>query len=82
MIKLLHHVKESGIIGGEMIYEIYQWLLDNIKSIIDNPGKLLNIDDMKSSSNFEIIEARKSKMKLNKKPRGIIDQRRTIGVIG
>lgn len=67
MIKLLHHVKESGIIGGEMIYEIYQWLLDNIKSIIDNPGKLLNIDDMKSSSNFEIIEARKSKMKLNKK---------------
>ncbi|KAL3238197.1 RNA helicase RNJ42_00530 [Nakaseomyces bracarensis] len=68
LIKLLHYIKENQLVGSEMVYQIYEWLQENIENIIDNPGKLLSIEDMKSnrakkSNEDRIINSKKKDRK-------------------
>lgn len=58
LIKLLHYIKDNQLVGGEMIFQIYEWLQENIEKIIENPGKLLNIEDMESDRSKQLNRER------------------------
>lgn len=40
--KLLEYIQDSNLLGDMLVYHIYEWLVDNTKQIIDNPGPLLS----------------------------------------
>ena len=39
--KLLQYLKANGLLGDMCIFNIYEWLQENLSKIIDNPGPLL-----------------------------------------
>lgn len=41
--RLLEHVAESSLLGDMLVYHMFEWLQENISSIIDNPGRLLQV---------------------------------------
>ncbi|CAI4047103.1 RNA helicase SKDI_12G4430 [Saccharomyces kudriavzevii IFO 1802] len=49
LTKLLHYLKEANLIGDMLVYHIYEWLKDNISTIIDNPGPLVSESDLKGT---------------------------------
>ncbi|CAL9729232.1 putative ATP-dependent RNA helicase YLR419W [Monosporozyma unispora] len=46
MTKLLDYIIENSFVGDMMVYTIFEWLQDNIKNIINNPGPLLSEKDI------------------------------------
>lgn len=66
MTKLLHYIIENSFIGDMMIYTIFEWLQDNIKNIINNPGSLLSEDDVSKFRVASKDDLIKSNKKFNK----------------
>ncbi|EJS42628.1 YLR419W [Saccharomyces arboricola H-6] len=60
--KLLHYLQEGNLIGDMLAYHIYEWLKENISTIIDNPGPLISESDWKDATNQKNM----SKNKANK----------------
>ncbi|QLL32381.1 hypothetical protein HG536_0C05500 [Torulaspora globosa] len=42
LCKLLESIYESNLLGDMLVYHVYEWLQDNMKRIIENPGPLLS----------------------------------------
>lgn len=69
--KLLEYVHESNLLGDMLVYHIYEWLQDNMKRIIENPGPLLSEKALQRSLiNNSGIPTSDSKAQKNGRSRG------------
>ncbi|SMN22703.1 similar to Saccharomyces cerevisiae YLR419W Putative helicase with limited sequence similarity to human Rb protein [Maudiozyma saulgeensis] len=72
LTQLLTHIKQSGMLGDMLIYNIMEWLDDNVENIINNPGALLTAEDIAKSSQTnltDLISSKNGKPKNNKSRR-------------
>lgn len=64
MTKLLSYILEHNLLGDMLIFNIFEWLQENIRDIINNPGLLLSEDDIdmfkKSNNNSSSMGNKKS----------------------
>ncbi|AET40867.1 RNA helicase Ecym_7009 [Eremothecium cymbalariae DBVPG len=44
LYRLLHYISVSGLLGDMLVFHIFEWLQENLSSIIENPGPLLPLD--------------------------------------
>ncbi|CCK69064.1 RNA helicase KNAG_0B06360 [Huiozyma naganishii CBS 8797] len=65
--KLVNYLVEGNLIGDMLVYNIIEWLEDNIQNIIDNPGSLLSQNDLATSSHSDTIRGNHAKSVYNKK---------------
>ncbi|CCE61870.1 hypothetical protein TPHA_0B01980 [Tetrapisispora phaffii CBS 4417] len=49
ILKLLHYIQTMELLNDMMLYNIYEWLVDNVPKIIENPGSLLSDGDLEKS---------------------------------
>ncbi|QLQ79902.1 hypothetical protein HG537_0C05500 [Torulaspora globosa] len=63
--KLLENIYESNLVGDMLIYHVYEWLQDNMKRIIENPGPLISEKALQRSlinkNNKSMIDAKDQK---------------------
>lgn len=50
---LLQYVAVSNLLGDMLVFDVYLWLQDHLKEIIENPGALLSEAELLASSNVE-----------------------------
>lgn len=51
LVKLLMHISESNLLGDMIVFHVFEWLQENVKQIIENPGALLSDRELHASSN-------------------------------
>lgn len=56
LIQLLNYIQHSHMLGDMIIYNIMEWLDENIEKIINNPGALLTEEDIERSSHTNLRE--------------------------
>ncbi|KAG0672362.1 hypothetical protein C6P45_003046 [Maudiozyma exigua] len=56
LIQLLNYIQHSHMLGDMIIYNIMEWLDENIEKIINNPGALLTEEDIQRSSHTNLRE--------------------------
>lgn len=42
LVKLLQYISESKLLGDMLVFHVYEWLQENVKQLIENPGPLLS----------------------------------------
>ncbi|CCH62145.1 hypothetical protein TBLA_0G02030 [Henningerozyma blattae CBS 6284] len=52
--KLLQYINDMSLLGNPLIYDIFEWLQDNVEKIIKNPGPLLPDESVHHSSNIQL----------------------------
>ncbi|CCF56013.1 hypothetical protein KAFR_0A05780 [Kazachstania africana CBS 2517] len=66
--KLLLHIKELSLLGDMFVFHIYEWLQENFKKVIDNPGPLVigtstastGLDDVANTSTQQSTKKNKT----------------------
>ncbi|CAB4256187.1 similar to Saccharomyces cerevisiae YLR419W Putative helicase with limited sequence similarity to human Rb protein [Maudiozyma barnettii] len=61
LTQLLNYIKQSGMLGDMLIYNIMEWLDENVEHIINNPGALLTAEDIAKSSQTNLRDLVSSK---------------------
>lgn len=49
LLKLLQYIFESDLLGDILVFHVYEWLQENVKQIIENPGPLLSTTELDES---------------------------------
>ncbi|SCU77551.1 LAMI_0A01530g1_1 [Lachancea mirantina] len=47
--KMIHHITKSGLLGDILVFHMFEWLQDNLATIIENPGSLLTEEERRGS---------------------------------
>lgn len=67
--KLLEGIYESDLLGDMLIYHVYEWLQDNMKRIIENPGPLISEKVLQRSSSSNPVVETKNQRKAQSRTR-------------
>ncbi|AAS52778.2 AER094Cp [Eremothecium gossypii ATCC 10895] len=63
---LLHHVINSGLVGDMLVFDMFEWLNENLEGIIENPGPLLIFNGVEDKRQ-KIITSTDSGVNMKKK---------------